>query len=152
MAAPKWRIRGLTKKTTLQKAAAVVIRYRIRQLVRYIDIFLKENSVENLHQVRIAIRRLRYGMELFIDCFEDRRFMQLYNRVEVLQDITGDMRDNHILQEKFELLFPDAAEEIRAKYIAKFTADENKMNDHLRAVLTVFKEVVSQITFLKIKK
>jgi CHAD domain-containing protein len=50
----------------------------------------------NLHQVRIAGKRLRYAMEIFADCFESAFKEALYPAVEQMQDILGNANDSHV--------------------------------------------------------
>jgi CHAD domain-containing protein len=48
---------------------------------------------QRLHQVRIAAKRLRYSLELFIDCFPPAVKDQLYPRVDAVQDVLGQAND-----------------------------------------------------------
>jgi CHAD domain-containing protein len=54
------------------------------------------DDYDNLHQVRIAGKRLRYAMELFADCFAPPFREQLYPAVEQMQDILGLANDSHV--------------------------------------------------------
>ena len=49
-----------------------------------------------LHQVRIAGKRLRYAMEVFADCFDPTFRDTLYPRIEQLQEILGRANDSHV--------------------------------------------------------
>jgi CHAD domain-containing protein len=49
-----------------------------------------------LHQVRIAGKRLRYAMEVFADCFEPAFKDELYPAVEQMQEILGNANDSHV--------------------------------------------------------
>ena len=49
--------------------------------------------VTNLHELRIKIKRLRYGMELFASCFGPSFRQEVYPRVEALQERLGDIND-----------------------------------------------------------
>jgi CHAD domain-containing protein len=49
-----------------------------------------------LHQVRIAGKRLRYAMEVFANCFDPTFRDELYPRVELLQEILGRANDSHV--------------------------------------------------------
>ncbi len=49
-----------------------------------------------LHQVRIAGKRLRYAMEVFADCFDPTFRGELYPRIEQLQEILGRANDSHV--------------------------------------------------------
>ncbi|HEY7425524.1 MAG TPA: CHAD domain-containing protein, partial [Gemmataceae bacterium] len=53
-----------------------------------------------LHQVRIAGKRLRYAMEVFADCFDATFREDLYPRVEQLQEILGRANDSHVAAER----------------------------------------------------
>jgi CHAD domain-containing protein len=53
-----------------------------------------------LHQVRIAGKRLRYAMEVFADCFDPQFRDSLYPRIEQLQEILGRANDSHVAAER----------------------------------------------------
>jgi CHAD domain-containing protein len=48
-----------------------------------------------LHRVRIMAKRLRYALELFIDCFPPAVREQIYPRVEAVQDVLGQANDSY---------------------------------------------------------
>jgi CHAD domain-containing protein len=50
----------------------------------------------NLHQVRIAGKRLRYAMEVFADCFATSFRDVLYPKIEEMQEILGLANDSHV--------------------------------------------------------
>lgn len=49
-----------------------------------------------LHQVRIAGKRLRYATEVFADCFDPNFRETLYPRIEQMQEILGRANDSHV--------------------------------------------------------
>lgn len=53
--------------------------------------------MDNLHEVRIIGKRLRYAMELFVDCYERPFREELYPAVESMQDILGAANDSHVM-------------------------------------------------------
>ena len=57
-----------------------------------------------LHQVRIAGKRLRYAMEVFADCFDPTFRDKIYPRVEQLQEILGRANDSHVASERLHAL------------------------------------------------
>ncbi|HEY7428265.1 MAG TPA: CHAD domain-containing protein, partial [Gemmataceae bacterium] len=57
-----------------------------------------------LHQVRIAGKRLRYAMEVFADCFDATFREKLYPRVEQLQEVLGRANDSHVATERLSSL------------------------------------------------
>jgi len=54
------------------------------------------DDYENLHQVRIAGKRLRYAMEVFADCFPSAFREQVYAKVEEMQEFLGRANDSHV--------------------------------------------------------
>lgn len=58
------------------------------------------NSYPQLHQVRIAGKRLRYAMEVFADCFGESFRQELYPRIEEMQEILGRANDSHVASER----------------------------------------------------
>src|SRR5439155_22511507 len=62
------------------------------------------NDYQNLHQVRIAGKRLRYAMEVFVDCFAAPFRAEIYPRVEEMQEILGRANDSHVAAGRLESL------------------------------------------------
>jgi CHAD domain-containing protein len=62
------------------------------------------NDYSNLHQVRIAGKRLRYAMEIFADCFDERFRSETYPAVEEMQEILGRANDSRVAGERLEAL------------------------------------------------
>ena len=100
----KWEIGGIKKKQTVIKAAKIILKSRFDHLITTINSYFKNPSVENLHQVRIALRRVRYNMELFIACFDRKLLLKLYNKVESLQNHSGFVRDLDVFKENLNSL------------------------------------------------
>lgn len=51
---------------------------------------------EQLHQVRIAGKRLRYAMEVFAACFPASFAAEVYPQVEQMQEVLGRANDSHV--------------------------------------------------------
>jgi CHAD domain-containing protein len=66
---------------------------------------------ENLHQVRIAGKHLRYAMEVFESCFAKPFRDKYYVAVERLQEILGDANDSHVAAQRLE----DLAEKVKVR-------------------------------------
>jgi CHAD domain-containing protein len=66
---------------------------------------------ENLHQVRIAGKHLRYAMEVFESCFAKPFRDKYYAAVERLQEILGEANDSHVAAQRLETL----AEKVKAR-------------------------------------
>jgi CHAD domain-containing protein len=60
------------------------------------------NDYAQLHQVRIAGKRLRYAMEVFADCFAASFREVIYPEVETMQDILGRANDSHVAAGRLE--------------------------------------------------
>jgi CHAD domain-containing protein len=54
------------------------------------------NDYPQLHQVRIAGKRLRYAMEVFADCFGESFRQELYPQIEEMQELLGRANDSHV--------------------------------------------------------
>jgi CHAD domain-containing protein len=100
----KWEIPGISKRQSVCTAARLILKSRINHLLVTIDNYFKDRNVENLHDIRIALRRVRYNMELFIECFDRRIFLNLYKQVESLQDLSGILRDLDVFKENIHSL------------------------------------------------
>jgi CHAD domain-containing protein len=92
----KWYIESLKYSKHLLKSANTILKFRIDSLISTVEIYFNDKTAENLHDVRIALRRVRYSMELFLVCYNKKDFMSFYNKVQILQDLSGSVRDMDI--------------------------------------------------------
>ena len=95
----KWEIKKLQKKQSFKRTSQIVLMNRLNTTIKVIKKYLSDSSVENLHSMRIAIRRLRYGMEIFLACFERKFYLMIYDEIVQLQDKSGEVRDIDVLLE-----------------------------------------------------
>jgi CHAD domain-containing protein len=61
-------------------------------------------AYKNLHQLRIAGKRLRYAIEVIAACFAAPLREQIYPAVEAMQDILGRANDSQVAQERLHEL------------------------------------------------
>ena len=152
MAAPKWKIKGLNGKSSFRKTAFIILRERINNLNRLITLFLKNETIESLHNVRISLRRVRYNMELFYGLFDRKKFLKLYNMIENLQDKTGTVRDIHVLKQNILLFRHEDEIIIPDKMNDRIEEKEKLLNDKLRSELSDFLHSEELKDFIKILK
>jgi len=100
----KWEIESLKKTKSLTVTAKTVLNDRIDTFLETVINYFEDSSVENLHDIRISLRRIRYSMELFLICFEKKLFLKFYNKIEKLQDLSGSVRDFDVLLENVKSL------------------------------------------------
>ena len=81
------------KKETLGERAVRTLRDCVRKLNTAVRGDLE--NYKKLHAVRVAGKRLRYALELFIDCYPPAVREHIYPRVEAVQDILGAANDSH---------------------------------------------------------
>lgn len=95
---------GLTRRTILKDAAALVMDKKLFKLNSAIILYFKDESIVNLHSVRIALRRVRYSMEIFTVCFNKKKYRALYKRLVKLQDVSGAARDLDVFTDNISKL------------------------------------------------
>lgn len=83
---------------------------------------------DNLHQVRIAGKRLRYAMEVFANCFAPAFRKELYPLVEEMQRILGNANDSHVASQRLTLL----GDQLRANRLLDRSAYEPGIRKLLR--------------------
>lgn len=138
MSKKKWKIEELRYSKHLLKAANIILKNRFDNLLFYSDEYFKSKEIEALHDVRIALRRVRYNMELFLVCYEKKLFMRLYNKIEKLQDLSGSVRDLDVFLENINSLKNDnipVSEELEEKIKTKRNFLQQQFEDELKKFL-----------------
>jgi CHAD domain-containing protein len=78
---------------TLRTAAAIELPALLDRVYATAEADL--SSLENLHELRLAAKKLRYAMEIFAPCFQKSYRTLLYPPVKALQDRLGRINDVH---------------------------------------------------------
>lgn len=146
----KWEIDKLKNTKQFKKSANLILQDRIESLLTFTKKYFNDLSVENLHDVRIALRRVRYSMELFIVCYDKKIFIKFYNKVQLLQDLSGNVRDVDISIENINSLVNDNNIKIDNAIILK--AKEKKILLEEKFRLELMKFTLSKVLkdFLKL--
>jgi CHAD domain-containing protein len=77
----------------LAGVAPLMLHTRLAELYRFAPCVADPARVSELHDMRIAAKRLRYTMEIFAPCFPDAEFAPLYEIVKSVQEQIGDIHD-----------------------------------------------------------
>ena len=146
----KWEIDKLKNTKQFKKSANLILKDRIESLLTFTKKYFNDLSVENLHDVRIALRRVRYSMELFIVCYDKKIFIKFYNKVQHLQDLSGNVRDIDISIENVNSLVNDNNIKIDNAIILKAKEKKILLEEKFRLELMKFTLSKVQKDFFKL--
>jgi ferritin len=95
-------IHGLDPEAPLAVNAALIIQQRLGEMLAFAPYLTDAEAVYELHQMRIAAKRLRYTMELFQEIYAlnpdfAARFSAALETVKTLQDHLGFLHDADVL-------------------------------------------------------
>lgn len=144
----KWEIDGMTKSISLFSAGKKSLSSRISTLLESIKIYFELPSPENLHQVRISLRRVRYNLELFYSCFDERVMIKFYKQIVKLQNLTGEVRDIDMMKENL-LQKSDFSFAYLKEIINKFELKRNELLEKMNLALFKFTFSKTLKEFLK---
>lgn len=129
---------GLTKKTALSAASSIVIDVKLFNLVSSINKYFEEESVENLHSIRITLRRVRYSLEIFTICFNRKKYLSLYKKIEKLQDLSGEVRDLDVLTDNMNKLQAGQKIKISVRIFKSIESKRSLLKEKLKLELMQF--------------
>ena len=134
----KWEIGGIKKRQSICNASKIILKTRLDHLINKIDGYFNERNVENLHDIRIALRRVRYNMELFIICFDRKIFLRFYSIIENLQDFSGLVRDLDVFKENISSLISEEQVKISPLVLTKVEEKRKTLENKLELELMKF--------------
>lgn len=134
----KWEIEKLKSTKQFKKSANLILKNRIEGMLAFTQKYFEDLSVENLHDVRIALRRVRYSMELFVICYDKKIFFKFYNKVQLLQDLSGNVRDVDISLENINHLVTDNQININTEIISKAMEKKLLLEENFKVELMKF--------------
>ncbi|QQS37932.1 MAG: CHAD domain-containing protein [Ignavibacteriales bacterium] len=129
---------GLTKKTVLSEAAKLVMEVKIFNLLSAINKFFEQETVENLHSIRIALRRVRYSLETFAICFNKKKYHSFYKKLAKLQDLSGLARDLDVLTDNMNKLHTELNIKISNRIFGKIEDNKTALKEKLKLELLQF--------------
>ena len=138
MSKSKWEIKELGNELPFGDSAKIILTNRLTNLLNSIDIFFKDDNEENLHDIRIALRRLRYNMELFTICFDRKKFSSFYKIIERLQDQSGLLRDLDVLKVNINSLTTNEKLKVSGKIFKKIEEKRSEIKAALKLELMKF--------------
>lgn len=134
----KWEIEKLKNTKQLKKSADIILSERIRSLLTIVSKYFENPNVKNLHGVRIALRRVRYSMELFIVCYDKKLFLKFYNKVQTLQDLSGLVRDVDISIDNINSLTSENQIKIEQEILQKASERKYLLEEKFKLELMKF--------------
>jgi CHAD domain-containing protein len=99
-------IRGLTCDEPFRTAAGKILWTRFEELMSFRDQVLKpkdaSSAADAIHDMRVASRRLRASLEVFVDVFPAKPFRTMLKSVKTLADDLGHVRDADVMMERLK--------------------------------------------------
>lgn len=94
-------IKGLTCEEPFRTAAGKILWTRFEELISFRDQVVKPADAhaaeEAVHDMRVASRRLRAALEVFVNVFPKRAFRSMLDSVKMLADALGEVRDLDVM-------------------------------------------------------
>ncbi|MGH2442017.1 MAG: CHAD domain-containing protein [Chloroflexota bacterium] len=115
---------GIRPKKSLRFNAERVVAFRLEEMLSWRHALLDPARIVDLHDMRIAAKRLRYAMEMFADCFPG--FKPLLPEVTRIQEDLGAVHDLDALIE----------DQLRTRLGAQYPPFEDRVTTIMSAELT----------------
>lgn len=132
MAAKFWQVRGLDRDAPVIDNARAILRVRIAEFYHYEPIVDDERATVELHELRIAAKRLRYTLELFSDWFGEPAKIQI-ERVKAIQEELGNLHDCDVRIAMIETELVDLAGEQMRELNHRLGIEPEEMHRSLTA-------------------
>lgn len=81
---------------SLRSNAPLMLHTRLEELYQFAPYISDPAKVEELHNMRIAAKRLRYTLEIFAPCFSGKDFEKLSAQAKSIQEQIGEIHDRDV--------------------------------------------------------
>jgi CHAD domain-containing protein len=99
-----------TPPQTLRQAARRILPQRVTEVLGYTSALQNPDDAEGHHELRKAMKRLRYSLEFFAPCAAQ-PVKKHVKTLTKLQDLLGEMNDRHVLSQQAARAFGQPAHE-----------------------------------------
>lgn len=130
------RIRGIKPKDSLGTNARRVVELRLAEFLSWRTSLDDPTAVQDLHDMRIAAKRLRYAFEMFEVCYSDSK--SLLKELTDIQETLGDIHDLDVLTDLLRARLKAIDANIETAAIEIMSSDEPAVEKsrRLRRVLS----------------
>ncbi|MGH2531773.1 MAG: CHAD domain-containing protein [Thermomicrobiales bacterium] len=110
-----WPVKRLDPNATLADNARRILAVRVAEFYSYAPVVADESAIDELHDLRIAAKRLRYTLELFRSVFGETGERQIV-RVKAIQEDLGQLHDFDVrialIEEELRVLVAEQLDEL----------------------------------------
>ncbi len=145
----KYKINGLKKSQNICTAGVYILDQKIRAVFSCIDDFFENDSTENLHNLRISIRRFRYILEIFYDCVDEKLYNKVLNHCKKMQDLVGEGRDLDVLAPNIKNITKDYRMIIPQIFFSKIEDERVEIRRKIKLELIKFKSSKNVNKFIR---
>jgi CHAD domain-containing protein len=120
-------------------AARQVVGMRAAEVFEHSHRVLDLDDVEQLHDMRVATRRLRAALEMFRPCFPRKGYRSAIKPLKALADALGERRDRDVAIQFFEGFLDGAPAADRGRLeilLARLREEQLQANEDLAALMT----------------
>ena len=89
-------LHAVDPQVSLRSNAPLMLHTRLEELYQFSSYISDPVRVEELHNMRIAAKRLRYTLEIFAPCFSGKEFTKLCDQVKSVQEQIGEIHDRDV--------------------------------------------------------
>jgi hypothetical protein len=127
------KVKGIGCGESVLVNARKIINVRLSELLSFGEYVGDPQKIEEIHNLRIAAKRLRYTLEMFRFAFP-KELADLINEVKEVQEHIGDMRDADVMIDRVNQILEreNAARAERLQQIATATGRGTVSQRHLR--------------------
>lgn len=136
------KITGVKPLRSYRENARIILPQKVEEVYTWEPFIRDAARREELHNMRISIKRLRYTMELFRTAYgsrkrdskkvtgmDDKRFVEFLGIIVDLQEILGDIHDADVVLEVLTDYMPQSERGTAALGIAKLIAQMKEARD-----------------------
>lgn len=98
--APARKVHDLHCDESFRSAAGKVIWTRFDEMMAFREAVLEDKDIEDLHDMRVASRRLRAAVEGFVQVFPRKELRPLLSEVKEIADMLGRVRDLDVMLDR----------------------------------------------------
>lgn len=115
-----WRVHVLRPRLGLASAARRIIAVRAAEVFSYGPFVQHPERITELHDLRIAVKRLRYSLELFRNCLPPTT-TTIVTKVKTLQELLGEVHDADVLADLIKARLTEVAGAHQTELIDELT-------------------------------
>lgn len=136
----KKRLNKINKNSSFKEAAKLLLRLRIDRVKKLLFKYNEDKSTNNLHQLRISFRKLKFSLENFKFISDRAKVAYVMDKIKNIQNLLGEIRDIDVFIGNIDEYNIPLSEQAKVTLLEKMNLERERLELNVSSEIILFND------------